>query len=157
MTTLAPPDELARFAPRPPSEIEWEDLLLRLEIVPRVVRNTLEETDPADSRLIELLGGIVEREARVGGWLEGIAADAAGREAPAGEPERAAGDVDWLSRRFASLRARTFVMVQRRGLEVWGWEGDLEPGRGATVHQVLAWLAERDGAALLDLRQAVRC
>jgi hypothetical protein len=48
-------------------------------------------------------------------------------------------------------------MVQRRGLEVWGWAGEVEPGHSATVHQLLSWLAEQDGRALLDLRRATRC
>jgi hypothetical protein len=150
------PDDLSRFAPRPPSEIEWEDLLIRLEIVPRVVLHTLEEADPAAPRLVALLGEVVRREAGVGRWLESIAAAAGAGPAPAAveEPE---GDAEWLSRRFASLRARTFALVQRRGLEVWGWAGEVSPGRSATVHQLLSWLAEQDGSALLGLRQAARC
>ena len=151
------PEELARFALRPPSEVEWEDLLIRLEIVPRVVRNALEEADAADPRLVELLGTLVEREARVGQWLEGIAAAAVGANSATQTAESTPEDADWLSRRFASLRARTFVMVQRRGLEVWGWAGEVGGDQSATVHQVLSWLAERDGIALLDLRRATRC
>jgi hypothetical protein len=151
------PEELARFAPRPASEVEWEDLLIRLEIVPRVVRNTLDEADPAEPALVALLGEVVRREARVGRWLESLAAAAAGAGAPSQTGEEPPGDAEWLSHRFASLRARTFVMVQRRGLEVWGWAGELESGRPATVHQLLSWLAEQDGQALLDLRRATRC
>lgn len=151
------PDELAHFAPRPPSEIEWEDLLIRLEVVPRVIRNRLEEADPADPRLALLLAGVVEREAWVGRWLETVAATAVGAATSRRAPEPVDGDVEWLAHRFASLRARTFVMVQRRGLEVWEWAGDVEPGRPATVNQVLCWLAEHDGSALLDLRQATQC
>lgn len=151
------PDDLARFAPRPPSEVEWEDLLIRLEIVPRVVRHTMEEADPTAPALVELLSELVAREARVGRWLDSVAANARGSETPTPVAEPATRDADWLSHRFASLRARTFVMVQRRGLEVWGWSGEIGTGQQATVHQLLAWLAERDGAALLDLRRAVRC
>jgi hypothetical protein len=151
------PDDLARFAPRPASEVEWEDLLIRLEIVPRVVRNTMDGADAAEPGLVALMDEVVRREARVGRWVETLAAAAAGAGAPAAAGEEPAGDAEWLSHRFASLRARTFVMVQRRGLEVWGWAGELEPGRTATVHQLLSWLAEQDGRALLDLRRATRC
>jgi hypothetical protein len=151
------PDDLARFAPRPASEVEWEDLLIRLEIVPRVVRHEMEGADPAEPGLVALLGEVVRREARVGAWLETLAAAAAGAGAPAAPREERESDAEWLSHRFASLRARTFVMVQRRGLEVWGWAGEVEPGRTATVHQLLSWLAEQDGRALFDLRRATRC
>ena len=53
-------------------------------------------------------------------------------------------------RRFAGLRARTFAMVQRRGLDVWDWrvEGD------GTVYQLLRWLAEHDASLLTRLRAA---
>ena len=151
------PDELRHFAPRPPSEVEWEDLLIRLEIVPRIVRNAIEEADPSGTELVGVLRDLVERERWVGRWLEALAATAVGAGSPRPPEEPAAEDAEWLSHRFASLRARTFVMVQRRGLEVWGWAADVEPGQPATVHQVLSWLAALDGDALLDLRAAVRC
>jgi hypothetical protein len=151
------PDELRDFAPRPPSEVEWEDLLIRLEIVPRIVRNEIEEADPARSEVVGVLRGLVDRERWVGQWLEALAATAVGAGSHRSSEEASGEDAEWLAHRFASLRARTFVMVQRRGLDVWEWAGEVEPGQPATVYQLLCWLAALDGEALLGLRAAVRC
>ena len=137
--------------------MEWEDLLIRLEIVPRIVRNAIEEADPSGLGLVEVLRSLVDRERWAGQWLESLAATAVGAGSHRPSEEASEEDAEWLAHRFASLRARTFVMVQRRGLEVWGWAGDVEPGESATVYQVLSWLAALDGEALLDLRAAVRC
>lgn len=149
-------DALERLPRRPPSEVEWEDLLVRLEIVPRVVRNTLEAVRRDDPRVADLLRERVTTEARVGRWLESLVPGAAAAQSRDPEPADR-GDADALSHRFSSLRARTFAMVQRRGVEVWEWEGALEPGRPVTVYQVLRWLALGDAAALAALREAAAC
>jgi hypothetical protein len=125
--------------------------LVRLGIVPRVVRNTLEEVSgPAAA---ETLARMVATEAAVGRWLEAIATG--GAAAPAALDGGA--DAESLSRRFASLRARTFAMVQRRGLEVWRWEAGLEGGAPVSAYQLLSALAAHDGAALAELRRGRPC
>lgn len=138
--------ELARYAERPGSVGEWEDLLVRLEIVPRVARNAVEDVRDADAAR-RVLDEAVDREREAGRLLE-AAAGIGGGEGGAAAPE----DDDPLGRvrRFAGLRARTFAMVQRRGLEVWDWrvEGD------GTVYQLLRWLAEQDADLLARLRAA---
>lgn len=142
------------YPERPESEVEWEDLLLRLEIAPRVARNEVE--DPGDAGLAaQALAEAVLREAEVGRLLEAAAGLPGGGGAGMGE----SGDAVALVHRFASLRARTFAMVQRRGLEVWEWRVRSEAGEGS-VHQILRWLVDQDGELLARLRAsgaAARC
>ena len=152
------PDEIGALPRAPGSVGEWEDLLVRLEIVPRVARNAVEDADAdADDgeTAVKALRAAIAREAAVGAWLEGPAGvEEPGRRATS----YAAGDAraDELSLRFASLRARTFAMVQRRGLEVWEWAAPVGAAAGAevTAHQLLLWLARRDAELLADLRGA---
>jgi hypothetical protein len=61
-----------------------------------------------------------------------------------------------LAGRFVRVRARNFAMVQRRGVQIWGWSAETPDGYTPTVHQVLAWLAENDAHALAHLRQGTR-
>ena len=144
-------DETAGLPPRPESVAEWEDLLVRLEIVPRVVRNTVDESAAGEGAL-RLLRIATEREAAVGRWLEAASGvDEPGR--PPFDPGSGADPGD-LALRFASLRARTFAMVQRRGLEVWEWSAPVGGGGSATVHRVLLWLSARDAELLSGLRAA---
>lgn len=144
-------DEMRELPPRPDSVADWEDLLVRLEIVPRVVRNAVHDS-ATGVEATRLLRAATEREAEVGRWLEA----ASGIHEPGRPPFDAgsASDVAELSLRFASLRARTFAMVQRRGLEVWEWSAPLAAGGSAAVHQLLLWLAARDAELLSGLRAA---
>ena len=144
-------DEMEGLPPRPESVGTWEDLLVRLEIVPRVVRNAVDDRAAGDDAE-RLLRAATEREAEVGRWLEA----AAGVDEPGRRPFESgldSGAAD-LALRFASLRARTFAMVQRRGLEVWQWSAPLGGGGSVTVHQVLIWLSARDADLLSGLRAA---
>jgi hypothetical protein len=132
----------------PPSVAEWEDLLLRMEIMQRVLRNTLETVADGDPAAREVLEALVAREARVGEWLDAFS----------GGPGRAPRDAGGaagpgaLADRFGSLRARNFAMLQRRGLEVWRWTADL-PGHGeVSAFQVVTWLVAHDVRALAALR-----
>lgn len=147
-------DELTALPALPPSVAEWEDLLVRVEIMPRALRNALDGVPEAPAAT-ELLRELVAREAAAAAWLEAVAGlprpDGAGRRV--GE-ERS--DGRWLSDRFASLRARNFAMVQRRGVEVWGWEGEVEGGGRATVYQLFSLLVRRDAEALAALRRVAR-
>jgi hypothetical protein len=148
------PEEITAHRRTPGSVGDWEELLVRLEIVPRVARNAIEDLGDGDAAAVAL-SAAVAREAAVGRWLEeaaGVAGGGRGVEAPEGGDGRA----DELSLRFASLRARTFAMLQRRGLEVWEWEAPVA-GRGGvrvTAHQLLLWLARRDAELLAALREA---
>ena len=138
--------EMAAYAERPDSVGEWEDLLVRLEIVPRVARNAVEDVRDVAAAL-RALSEAIEREREVGRLLEEAAGIGGGGSGGAvQEPDDPLG----LVRRFAGLRARTFAMVQRRGLEVWDWRVD---GDG-TVFQLLSWLAGHDGDLMARLRAA---
>jgi hypothetical protein len=105
----------------------------------------------AGEETVRLLREAVEREAAVGAFLEA----AAGLERATDTRSADVGDdPETLALRFASLRARSFAMVQRRGLEVWEWSAPLPQGGSASVYQLLLWLAARDGELLADLRAA---
>jgi hypothetical protein len=142
-------DEIASYPALPADVAEWEDLLVRMEIMPRALRGTLEEI-PGDERRLATLRGLLEREARVGEWLERVAIGApatGGRPAPAESP-----GARWIADRFAGVRARNFAMLQRRGVDVWEWSGELD-GEPVTVYQLLAWLVHADAGALAALRE----
>jgi hypothetical protein len=135
----------------PPAVAEWEDLLVRLEIMPRALRGTLEGRDGRDPAVRATLRELLDRELRVGQWLEraafGDAVDA---------PLQPAADADarWLEDRFVAVRARNFAMVQRRGVDVWEWAGEMDGAR-ITVYQLLSWLMRSDAAVLAALRSPV--
>ena len=141
------PEELALLPARPPAVAEWEDLLVRLEIMPRALRATLEDGRVGQGES-GMLRALLERELRVGRWLERAAFGDAG-SAPLQPPDAA--DARWLEDRFAAARARNFAMVQRRGVDVWAWTGELD-GTGVTVYQLLSGLMRADAAALAALR-----
>lgn len=130
----------------PPSVAEWEDLLLRMEIMQRVLRNTLEGVPDAGAG--EVVAGLVRREAEVGAWLEGVSGvpgRSSAEPAPAG--------LRALADRFVSLRARNFAMLQRRGLEVWRWTGDFAGHGEVSAFQTITWLVAEDVRALAALRE----
>lgn len=141
---------------RPPSEVEWEDLLVRLEIMPRALRVAVEDA-PADApALARALRGGVAAEAALRGMLEAMVD---GRELPAdfaADTGDAAGDPRDLLAEYARLRTRNFVMVQRRGLNVWDWTVRGGPYDGATAYQLFQAAARSDGEILAAVRAAAR-
>jgi hypothetical protein len=62
-------DETQGLPPRPGSGGEWEVLLVGLEIVLRVARNTVDDSAGGEDA-VRLLRAATEREAQVGRWLE---------------------------------------------------------------------------------------
>ena len=139
---------------RPPSEVEWEDLLLRLDIMPRALRVAIEDA-PADAAVAEALEDAVESEVRI---QEELDAMARGVDAPASvvvdlrDPSPGG-----LLAQFTRLRTRTFAMVQRRGLNVWDWTSrGAGPFDGATAYQLLQAAAQADGELLAAIRGAGR-
>lgn len=171
-------DELRAFPERPESEFEWDDLLLRIEIMSRALRVEMEHAGRADVGpiLAELTGreGVVRRLLEEVAVSEPIQRDggesAGGRTAemvegqsdqrgeatgtgsvPASEIEAGPeGDVN----RFVRLRGRNFAMLQRRGIDVWNWRIRSAPAAGATVFQLLSLLAGGDVEILARLRRA---
>jgi hypothetical protein len=135
----------------PPSEVEWEDLLLRIEITPRALRVAVEDAAGAAAALAPLRAAVLE-EALLQALLESMAD---GREAPCEAGVAGVeGDPEAIARQFASLRARTFAIVQRRGLGVWEWRLRGGPWEGATAYQLLQGAAARDGRTLAAVRGA---
>jgi len=146
--------ELERIPRRPVSEVEWEDLLLRLEVMPRALRYVLDDRDGAE--VGDALRELADRE----GWVQSYLA----RALPWGgaAPEVAFGMAQVVVRsedaldRFMRLRGRSFAILQRRGIDVWEFEAEVMPGRSATVHQVLVGLTALDVDALAVLRAVGR-
>ena len=170
-------ETLQKLAELPESEVEWEDLLLRMEIMSRVVRVEMENV--AADEVHPILLELVEREKAVQGLLEEAAGiPSNGSENPSadgspGKSEPAAPGHDGVALssgivgtsadadspsieapvdHFVRLRARNFAMLQRRGIEVWKWRVHPIPGSGATVFQLLSFLVARDVESLRLLR-----
>ena len=144
------PLELAALPARPESEFEWEDLLVRLELMPRALKVQMENAGAATDA--HSLAEHVRLEAFVNDRLERAATgEAAAAPAPdsvrpeVGDP---AEEVD----RFVRLRSRNFAMLQRRGINVWDWSVEVDGSTRATVFQLLTLLARRDVELLGRLR-----
>ncbi len=141
------------FPARPPSEVEWEELLVRLEVTPRALRLAVEDAGGDTPELRAALAGIVAHEEWLAKLLDDLrerrpgsafAGPGAAAEAPAEPAAR-------LAATFARLRDRNFAQVQRRGLGVWEWASSVD-GRPVTAYQVLQWTARMDGEMLAALR-----
>lgn len=131
--------------PAAPDHIaDWEDLLVRFEIMPRALRVALEDA-PVGAAL-ELLAPLAEREEVANRWLGRLSG---GGERPAVPPVQG---VEGLYERFVSLRSRSFAMMQRRGLEVWAWTGPLDGHGEVTAYQLLTHLVVEDARTLAALR-----
>ena len=142
------------FPARPPSEVEWEDLLVRVEIAPRALRIAVEDAPGDHPEVADVLRQGVAAEAALQEMLEAIidgreARDATGSEGMPADPVA-------LLAEYARLRMRSFVMVQRRGLNVWDWTVRGGPYDGATAYQLFQAAAQQDGALLAAMRQAAR-
>lgn len=145
----------AAYPTEPVDIAEWEDLLVRFEIMPRALRNTLERVSVVAAAREALLRLLAREEWAVETFAalrEGSAASAPPAEAQvAMDP---GGDLEDLAVRIAQRRAKNFAQVQRRGLEVWGWSAPLGEHGRVTTFQLLRWLVAGDVAALAALRGA---
>ncbi len=136
---------------RPPSEVEWEDLLYRLELMNRALTVGMEEIPEASVEAEGVLRALVEREEAVGRLLEVSAVGGVDAER---DPAAAPRDFDGLSPalRFIRIRSRNFAMLQRRGLEVWDWRVFVA-GTEIGIYQLLVGLARADIETLALLRE----
>ncbi|HYW13627.1 MAG TPA: hypothetical protein VE871_16820 [Longimicrobium sp.] len=139
---------------RPPSEMEWEELLVRVEIAPRALRVAVEDAPGDHPEVIAVLRRGVAGEMVLQATLEAIVDGREAGEAPGGDglPDDAAALLD----EYIRLRMRSFVMVQRRGLNVWDWTVRGGPYDGATAYQLFQAAARMDGHLLAALRSAAR-
>lgn len=144
------------LAARPPSEVEWEDLLVRVEIAPRALRVAVEDAPADHPGVVQALQMGVISEGALQRMLEAMVD---------GRPiapdfgfgmEGLAEDAPSLVAEYGRLRYRSFLMVQRRGLNVWDWQVRGGPYDGATAYQLFQAAARTDGALLAAVRGAAR-
>ena len=148
--------DFARFPERPPSEAEWEDLLVRFEIAPRALKIAVEDapkTGEAAREVDATLLLAVTAEVWVWNALEALRTGGA-MGSGAGLDGIAAPDTASLADAFARFRAKSFAAVQRRGLGVWEWAVDLGDGQRLTAYRLLSAAVENDGRTLAALRAA---
>jgi N-acetylmuramic acid 6-phosphate etherase len=145
---------LAAYPERPPSEVEWEELLQRVELAPRALRFAVDDAAPGAPGVMEALRHAFAWEVRLRAALEAMTGQppAALPAEMADGPRDAEEAVLWIAR----LRARNFAMVQRRGLEVWGWRAADGPLGGLTAYQLLSGTVARDRETLDGVRAARR-
>ena len=147
------PAEVLGLPARPPSEVEWEDLLVRLDIAPRAVRLAVEDgRGEADAEVSRALLAAAGWEALLQHTLDAMTR---GDEVPDGFGASWPGEESPL-RALERQRRRTFALVQRRGLGVWEWRarGGLYPG--ASTYQLLQAAARMDARTLAAIRGAGR-
>jgi hypothetical protein len=144
-----------RLPARPESVADWEDLLVRFEIMPRVVRVTLEDVGD-EAQAEEVLMRMIDREARAAEWLNvasgGSGSDVGGRVASSGAGASPLAGIPPLVEMLTSRRARNFAMLQRRGLQVWDWRADSGSEPAMTAYQLVAGLVASDARELAALR-----
>jgi len=148
-------DDFGRFPERPPSEVEWEELLVRYELTPRALRVAVgdvgdERAGPAlEEALVTLLTEEIEASGLLQSMRPGTAAREGDRARTRGEGARAMVDA------FADLRGRNFAAVQRRGIDVWEWSID-QGGARVTPYRLIQSSVARDGEALATVRELAR-
>lgn len=145
----------ALYAEAPPSEVEWEELLVRYELGPRALRAALDDVgDDAETAVGDLLRGLVLNELQAAALF---AAMRDGRPLPA-EPrmEMVASTPRAAYERYSELRGRNFATVQRRGIEVWAWRAEAPLGGTVTAHQLVLVSTALDGETLAGIRLALR-
>jgi len=148
------PGDFARFPERPPSEVEWEELLVKYEIAPRAVRLAVGDA-PGDG--VALLGPLSLLLAWELWTAEALAAMRDGRALAgdgAGVESAAEAGARGLVDGYAAARARNFAMLQRRGIDVWDWAVD-DGGTRITPYRLLQAAVAGDGRALAAVRAAV--
>jgi hypothetical protein len=145
-------NELPRL---PISEVEWEDLLVRFEVMPRALRFVLEGLDAESAQVRLILASLLEREEWAGGLLESAARPENLAPVPPRDPQILEGTGLTMDR-FIRTRARNFAMLQRRGVDVWEWVVRAEEISEATAYQLLTFLVRSDVIALAALRAAGR-
>jgi hypothetical protein len=151
-------DGYADVPARPPSEAEWEDLLLRVEIAPRALRNTVEDARASDPRIRKVAAEAARWEGMWEILLEKLRQGEPLPKIAVGVPEREDGreDVEAMLEVFSRLRGRNFAMVQRRGLDVWDWAAPDASGKTVTAYRLLTEMLRNDGRLLAAARDAAR-
>ena len=146
------------FLVRPPSEVEWEDLLVRYEIGPRALHIALEDADGAagDARthVCDLLRALVLNELLTAAAFETMRTGAPAPSTP--RIEALHDEPGAIYQRYAQLRGRNFAAVQRRGLEVWAWHASIHPHGDVSAYQLIQASTALDGETLAGVRAALK-
>jgi hypothetical protein len=140
---------------RPPGIAEWEELLIRLEIAPRALRIAIEEA-PDTPEMRGLLSDLLAAESLRIAQVDAMIHDApvpGTADVPHVEEDA---DAEALAVEFARLRARLFARAQRRGIDVWEWEGRREDGGTVSAYQLLLGAMRQDADLLARARRAAR-
>ncbi len=143
-------DRLLIFPERPPSEVEWEELLARLDLAPRAFQLAAEDA-AGNPRVAPVLASALALE----GWFAMALKELqAGGTIPRDFGSTpAVGTVREALEGFSALRARNFAALQRRGISVWDWSAATEEEGGrVTTYQAASAVVEMDGRHLAVLR-----
>jgi hypothetical protein len=148
------PRDFAAHPQAPPSEVEWEDLLLRMEMAQRALRLAVEDAGGRDPALAAELHAAALAEA----WL-GYALDRIRQGEPfvrggnfALEMPEAETEEETYLRAATSRRARNFAMLQRRGIDVWAWAAEVRGHGRVTVYQLISATVRADAERLARIR-----
>lgn len=145
----------------PPGIAEWEELLVRFELGPRIALTALEEipthrwseavsSDGWSPR--EHLAQLVGRELEVEAALRSLqAGEPLGGRTPEPSAEL---EPQVLLAEFARVRGRNFGAVQRRGVDVWQWTAAHPQWGTVTVFQLLSAAVGHDGRHVRGIREA---
>lgn len=141
----------AEYPPIPPHIAEWEECLLRYELTPRAMRGTIEE--PVDARTASIMARVNAAERAASVWLSALRTgeDVTAEWAPAS----ASGDAEAALDEFATLRARNFAGLQRRGIQVWEWKAHHPQYFEVTAFQFVSACVARDARELAALRDTL--
>ncbi len=141
---------------RPPSEVEWEELLVKYEIAPRALRLAVDDAGPERAGgIVAPLEALLANEVLTASLLDEMAARAEGREPPASGAHEDRGGMDGagqLVARITALRGRNFAGVQRRGISVWEWSAERE-GTTVTPYRLLLSSVALDRDVLARVRE----
>ncbi len=144
-------DRLLIFPERPPSEVEWEDLLARMELAPRAFQLAADDAD-GNPRVAHVLASALALE----GWFAAALKELQdGGTVPLdfGSAPAGASAAREVLEGFSALRARNFAALQRRGISVWDWSAATEEEGGrVTTYQAASAVVEMDGRHLAVLR-----
>ena len=147
----------AIYVEAPPSEVEWEELLVRYELGPRALRVALDDVgddEAAVERVGDLLRALVLNELQA---ADLFAAMRDGKPLPT-QPrmEMRASTPRAAYERYAELRGRNFATLQRRGIEVWAWRAEAPLGGTVTANQLVLASTALDGETLAGIRMTLR-
>lgn len=143
----------------PPGIAEWEDLLIRCELGPRIAATALEDI-PTEKWSMALAPGLWSPHEHLAHLAASeVTLEDALRRLQNGEPlgdctpnPDTTRDTSANLGEYARLRGRNFGAVQRRGVDVWAWAAPHPQWGTVTVYQVLSAAVRHDAHHIRRLR-----